>query len=220
LDILLWAPVLLFSVVAHERAHAVAAHRQGDNTAYLLGRTTWNPLKHIDPIMSIVVPIVLWYASQHTWTFGAAKPVPVNPQNYRNYRRGDIIVSLAGIGANLTIFVLCVGLYILVSLLGTVMPVVVHTVQQMLWWGIWLNLVLAFFNLIPIPPLDGSHVLYHLLPPQLGLQYRQLARFGYLPIMALTFVPGVMNVLLWPADQLMGLATALIRGFTVGGAIA
>ncbi|HWZ27372.1 MAG TPA: site-2 protease family protein [Gemmatimonadales bacterium] len=220
MDILLWAPVLLFSVVAHERAHAVAAHRQGDNTAYLLGRTTWNPLKHIDPIMSIVVPIVLWYASQHTWTFGAAKPVPVNPQNYRNYRRGDIIVSLAGIGANLTIFVLCVGLYILVSLLGTVMPVVVHTVQQMLWWGIWLNLVLAFFNLIPIPPLDGSHVLYHLLPPQLGLQYRQLARFGYLPIMALTFVPGVMNVLLWPADQLMGLATALIRGFTVGGAIA
>jgi Zn-dependent protease len=220
LDILLWAPVLLFSVVAHERAHAMAAYRQGDNTAYLLGRTTWNPLKHIDPIMSIVVPIVLWYASQHTWTFGAAKPVPVNPQNYRNYRRGDIIVSLAGIGANLTIFVLCVGLYILVSLLGSVMPVVVHTVQQMLWWGIWLNLVLAFFNLIPIPPLDGSHVLYHLLPPQLGLQYRQLARFGYLPIMALTFVPGVMNVLLWPADQLMGLATALIRGFTVGGAIA
>jgi len=220
LDILLWAPVLLFSVVAHERAHATAAYRQGDETAYLLGRTTWNPLKHIDPIMSLAVPIFLWYASNHTWTFGAAKPVPVNPQNYRNYRRGDIIVSLAGIGANLTIFVLCVALYILVNLLGSVMPAVVHVVQQALFFGMWMNLVLAFFNLIPVPPLDGSHVLYHLLPPQLGHQYRQLARLGYLPIVALTFLPGVMHVLLWPADQLMGLANALIRGFTVGGAIA
>ncbi|HZH41355.1 MAG TPA: hypothetical protein VFD85_10105, partial [Gemmatimonadales bacterium] len=72
LDILLWAPVLLFSVVAHERAHAIAAYRQGDDTAHLLGRTTWNPLKHLDPMMSAVVPLILWYGSGGRFTFGAA----------------------------------------------------------------------------------------------------------------------------------------------------
>lgn len=221
LDILLWAPVLLISVVAHERAHAVAAYRQGDETAYLLGRTTWNPLKHLDFVMSFLVPVALWYASNHTWTFGAAKPVPVNPQNYRNYRRGDIIVSLAGIGANLALFVLCVVLYVLVSLLGAALPDVAVVLQQMLRIGMWLNLVLAFFNLIPLPPLDGSHVLYHLLPPPWAQRYRQVSRYGYLPIMALTFLlPGVINILLWPADQLMHLANILIGGFTVAGGVA
>jgi len=172
-------------------------------------------------MMSLIFPVILWFGSGGKWTFGAAKPVPVNSRNFRNYRRGDIIVSLAGIATNLLLFVLCIALYILVNLLGPVMPSVAHVVQEMLRWGMWLNLVLAFFNLIPIPPLDGSHVFYHLLPPQLGAQYRQLYRFGYLPIMALSFLaPGVMNVLLWPADQLMNLAIALTRGFTVGGGIA
>lgn len=207
--------------MAHERAHAVAAYRQGDETAFQLGRTTWNPLKHIDPMMSIIFPLILWFGSGGKWTFGAAKPVPVDSRNFRNYRRGDILVSLAGIATNLVLFVLCVALYILMNLLGPVVPGVAHVAQEMLRWGMWLNLVLAFFNLIPIPPLDGSHVLYHLLPPQLGARYRQLYRFGYLPIMALSFLaPGVINVLLWPADQLMNLALALTRGFTVGGGIA
>lgn len=221
LDILLWAPVLLFSVVAHERAHATSAYRQGDDTAYLLGRTTWNPLKHLDPIMSVAFPLLLLVTSGHRMIFGAAKPVPVNPQKFKHYRRGDIIVSLAGIAANLTLFVLCAALYVLVNLLGTVLPAVAHVVQQMMWWGMSINLLLAFFNLIPIPPLDGSHVLYHLLPPQLGLEYRKLNRFGYLLVLALVFfAPGALNVLLWPMDQLLSLTSALIRGFTVGGAIA
>ena len=217
LDILLWAPVLLFSVVAHERAHAIAAYRQGDDTAHLLGRTTWNPLKHLDPMMSAVVPLILWYGSGGRFTFGAAKPVPVDPSKFRNYRRGDIIVSLAGIGVNLTILVACAALYVLANLLGSAAPEVARLLQRAFLLGMSLNLVLAFFNLIPVPPLDGSHVLFHLLPPELGLQYRRLARFGYLPIMALTFVPGVMNVLLWPADQLMSLTGALIGGFAVRG---
>jgi Zn-dependent protease len=206
-------------MVAHEYAHAEAAYRQGDDTAFLLGRLTLNPLKHIDPFMTILLPVGLWVASHGTWTFGGAKPVPVNPRNYRQYRRGDIIVSLAGIATNLVIFVACVALYILVGLVGSVAPDVARIAQQMLWWGMWLNLVLAFFNLIPIPPLDGSHVLYHLLPPAVGLRYRQLYRFGFLPIMAISFlVPGVMNVLLWPADELMGVAQHLVKGFTVGAA--
>ena len=219
-DILLWAPVLLFSMVAHEYAHAAAAYRQGDDTAYSLGRLTLNPLKHIDPLMTVVLPIVLWVGSGHTWTFGAAKPVPVNPANFRQYRKGDIIVSLAGIATNLAIFVACVLLYILVGLVGSWVGDVGVTVQRMLGIGMWMNLVLAFFNLIPIPPLDGSHVLYHLLPPAAGLQYRKLS-FGFLPIMALSyFFPGVVAVLLWPATQLMSAAVALCHGFAIPGGTA
>src|SRR5438034_10640072 len=100
----MWAPVLLFSVVAHEYAHAEAAYRQGDDTAYMLGRLTLNPLKHIDPFMTVLLPALL-YVSHAGFLFGSAKPVPVNPRKYRNYRRGDIIVSLAGIGANLGLYV-------------------------------------------------------------------------------------------------------------------
>ena len=213
--------MLLFSVVAHERAHATAAYREGDDTAYLLGRTTWNPLKHLDPIMSLAAPVLIWIASGHRFTFGAAKPVPVNPAKFRNYRRGDIVVSLAGVATNLAIFVCCAVLYVLVHLLGPALPAVAHAIQQMLWWGVTMNLILAFFNLIPVPPLDGSHVLYHLLPARVGAEYRKLSRLGYLPILALSYLaPGVMGALLWPAFQLMDITGALIRGFTVGGAIA
>src|SRR5689334_11009559 len=88
-------------MVAHEYAHAEAAYRQGDPTAYMLGRLTLNPLKLIDPFMTILLPIGLWIASSGAYTFGGAKPVPVNPRNYRNFVRGDIIVSLAGIAVNL-----------------------------------------------------------------------------------------------------------------------
>ena len=91
--ILIMAPVLLFSIVAHEYAHAEAAYRQGDTTAYMLGRLTLNPLKHIDPFMTIIVPLFM-ILMKFPFVFGAAKPVPVNPRNYRNYRRGDLIVSL------------------------------------------------------------------------------------------------------------------------------
>src|SRR3989454_10278771 len=97
--ILIWAPVLLFSMVAHEYAHAEAAYRQGDDPAYTLGRLTLNPLKHIDPIMTVLVPVILWL-SHAGFLFGAAKPVPVNPRKYRQFVRGDVIVSLAGIVVN------------------------------------------------------------------------------------------------------------------------
>jgi Zn-dependent protease len=95
---LLLAPVLLFSIVAHEIAHGYAALRQGDTTAYSLGRLTWNPIKHIDLWMSIILPLLLWQA--HLPILAGAKPVPVNPRNYRDFKRGDIIVSLAGVTAN------------------------------------------------------------------------------------------------------------------------
>ncbi len=208
----------MFSVVAHEYAHAEAAYRQGDDTAYALGRLTLNPLKHIDPFMTVLLPVLL-YVSHAGFLFGSAKPVPVNPRKYRNYRRGDIIVSLAGIGANLGLYVASALLFAVVGFVGSMLPGLTGSfeiLQRMLFYGMLLNLVLAFFNLIPVPPLDGSHVFYHLLPPEAGLKYRRLYLLGFLPILLVVWLlPGVVSVLLWPAMQLMRLALAVVGGFAV-----
>ena len=213
-------PVLLFSIVAHEYAHAEAAYRQGDQTAYMLGRLTLNPLKHIDPFMTVILPAVLIY-THAPFVFGAAKPVPVNPRNYRNYRRGDIIVSLAGIATNLALFVASVIGFAVVGLIGqgaTALQPSLRILQQMLFFGMSINLVLAFFNLIPIPPLDGSHVLKQLLPPAAGLRYRQLYALGIIPIMLVVWLlPGVVDVFLWPAHWLLNAALYLVGGFQIPG---
>jgi Zn-dependent protease len=218
LEFLVWAPVLLFSIVAHEYAHAEAAYRQGDDTAYMLGRITFNPLKHIDPFMSVIFPLLLWLA--HAPPFGAAKPVPVNPRKYRHYVRGDVIVSLAGIGANLVLFVVSAVLFAGVGLVAGSVPALEASLtiaQRMLFYGMWLNVVLAFFNLLPIPPLDGSHVFYHLLPPQAGLRYRQLQGLGFLPILLVVWIfPGALRVLLWPAHRLMAAGLAVVGDFAIG----
>lgn len=201
-------------MVAHEYAHAEAAYRQGDSTAYMLGRLTLNPLKHIDPFMTILLPLVTWYGSGGRWAFGGAKPVPVNPRNYRNFVKGDIIVSLAGIAVNLVLFVIFTALFATVGTIAPALPSFAPTlelVQRMMFYGLWYNLVLAFFNLIPIPPLDGSHVFYHLLPPGAGMQYRQLQRYGFLPIMLISYMlPGVIQFFLWPAYQLLKVALIMI----------
>lgn len=214
------APVLLFSIVAHEYAHAEAAYRQGDNTAYMLGRLTLNPLKHIDPFMTIIVPVFM-ILMKFPFVFGAAKPVPVNPRNYRNYRRGDLIVSLAGIATNLVLFVISAMGFALVGMLGNAVAPLGPTLailQQMMFWGMLLNLILAFFNLIPIPPLDGSHVLKLLLPPGAGMRYRQLYALGFLPILLVMWLlPGVVDAFMWPVYQLMGLAGMLVGPFALPG---
>jgi Zn-dependent protease len=221
IEFLIWAPVLLFSMVAHEYAHAEAAYRQGDDTAYALGRLTMNPLKHIDPLMTIILPIVLWVSSGHKWTFGAARPVPVNPRNYRHYVRGDIIVSLAGIVTNLFLFVVFAAAFALIGELAKPLPSMLETfkiLQQMAVYGMSFNVILAFFNLIPIPPLDGSHVFYHLLPPGAGLRYRQFGRLGFLPIMAISFyMPGVLGVFLWPAARLLDLGASVVGSLALPG---
>jgi Zn-dependent protease len=221
IDFLIWAPVLLFSMVAHEYAHAEAAYRQGDDTAYALGRLTMNPLKHIDPLMTIILPIVLWISSGHKWTFGAARPVPVNPRNYRHYVRGDIIVSLAGIVTNLFLFVVFAAAFALIGALAKLLPSLLETLkilQHMAVYGMSFNVILAFFNLIPIPPLDGSHVFYHLLPPAAGLRYRQFGRLGFLPIMAISFyMPGVVGVFLWPAARLLDLGASVVGSLALPG---
>ena len=180
-DVLLFVPVLLFSVIAHEYAHGYAALKQGDTTALSLGRLTWNPIKHIDPFMTILLPALLYYTTRGAVVLGGAKPVPVNPRNYRNFKRGDIIVSLAGVFVNFLLAIAAIVVFVVVGLLGRAAPNVETTlaiVQAMMFDALRLNLVLLAFNLIPIPPLDGSHVVKYLLPPAWSLRYQQLGRYG------------------------------------------
>jgi Zn-dependent protease len=210
---LLWAPVVLFSMVAHEYAHGYAALKQGDSTAHQLGRLTWNPIKHIDPFMTILMPLMTFYGSGGRFMFGGAKPVPVNPRNYRNYKRGDIIVSMAGIATNLVLSVLCALLIILMGLVARAIAPLgesVGIVQQMMEFGVFFNLMLAVFNLLPIPPLDGSHVMKYLLPATWALRYQQISRFGILILLILVATPigqPVFNV--WMKPVFGALAFAL-----------
>lgn len=210
----------MFSLVAHEYAHGYAALKQGDDTALSQGRLTFNPLAHIDPWLTILMPAMLWFGSGGKFTFGGARPVEVRPEKYRHYVRGDIIVSLAGVATNLLIALACGGLFVLLGLLARVMPdaaVALSGGQRMLSWGVWLNLMLGFFNLIPIPPLDGSHVLFHMLPRGLRKGYRAFQRFGFLPLLVLMlFVPQVLQRLLLPAHLGMGLFLDLAAPYAAG----
>jgi Zn-dependent protease len=212
--------MLVFAMVAHEYAHAATALRQGDDTAYMLGRVTLNPIPHIDPWMSILLPALLWFGTGGRFTFGGAKPVPVNPRKYRKFRKGDILVSAAGVVTNLILALVWSVVFVLLGLLSPMLPgltPVLDTAQRMLVYGIWLNLILCFFNLIPVPPLDGSHLLYHALPPRAGNWYRSLHRFGYLPIFALIFLfRPVMEFLLTPAFKGMVFLLHIIIPFSVG----
>lgn len=194
-------------MVAHEYAHGYAALKNGDMTAYQLGRLTWNPAKHIDPFMTIILPLLLYLA--HAPIFGGAKPVPVNPRNYRNFKKGDIIVSLAGVVTNLIIALLCVPAIMLVKLIASVSGALAGPAsifQLMLLLGIQLNIALAVFNLIPIPPLDGSHVMKYLLPPAWSLSYQRFGRYGLVLLFVLISF-GRPLLMLWFAP-----AFALING--------
>lgn len=214
------APVLLFAMVAHEYAHGYAAMKQGDMTAYQLGRLTWNPLKHIDPMMTVVVPLITILSAGVA--FGGAKPVPVQPRNYRNYKRGDIIVSLAGVATNFVIALASAVLFALIGVLGGALPEAAPTIailQRMLNLSIVINLVLVAFNLIPLPPLDGSHVFKYLLPPAWSLSYQRLGAYGFILLFLLITV-GRRLLYVWmaPAIGFADVLRGLVAPFTVPGA--
>lgn len=195
-------------MVAHEYAHGYAAMKQGDMTAYALGRLTFNPLKHIDPFMTVILPLVLW--AMGAPIFGGAKPVPVNPRNYRHYRRGDIIVSLAGVATNVMIALVSVPVIILLGVLGQQLPGIerpLAVLQRIVEVSILINLFLAAFNLLPIPPLDGSHVFKYILPPKWSLQYQRLGGLGFFLLFAvLSFARPLISTWLAPAYYLQRVA--------------
>ena len=170
--------VFLYSVILHEIAHGYAALKCGDHTAFILGRLSLNPIRHIDPFFTILLPLILFFSAGII--FGGAKPVPVNPRLYRHPVRDDIIVALAGVAVNLFLaifFAMLAHLIIYLShkngvdLQGSLALKVALTCM-------YLNLLLFIFNLIPIPPLDGSHVFKYLLPYELRKAYSRIGFFG------------------------------------------
>ncbi len=211
--VLIFLPVLVISVVLHEVAHGWVARTQGDDTAERAGRLTLNPAPHIDLLGSLIVPTLLALAPGGL-LFGWAKPVPVDPRNFRDYRRGDILVSLAGVAANMLLVVAFMALAAGAVWLGRVAPgtdAVTEIAVQAATLGIFLNLILATFNLVPIPPLDGSHVVAHLLPEGARRRYRNVGRYGLGILLLVAFlVPGALAVLLWPAYALADAAFGVV----------
>ena len=173
--------VLLFSIIIHECAHGLAAERRGDPTARMEGRITLNPIPHLDPIGSILLPGIMIFMSLFgapLFIFGWAKPVPINPYNLNDPKRDMIWVGLAGCAANF-------GIALVLSLLARILitgPLSLAAV--VLFYGVSINLILAFFNLIPIPPLDGSHILRNILPPEAARKYDRIQPYGFIILLA------------------------------------
>jgi Zn-dependent protease len=204
-------------MVAHEYAHGYAALRQGDNTALMLGRLSWNPLKHIDPVMTLIMPLITFLTMGIA--FGGAKPVPVNPRNYTNYRRGDIIVSLAGVATNFLLALILTILIVPLGLAGRAVPALDNSLailQLMFLYGVSINLLLGLFNLIPIPPLDGSHVVKHLLPASWAWNYQRFGRYGIILLLVLLWLPNSpINSWMKPVFFLTDQALHLVRPFVL-----
>jgi Zn-dependent protease len=192
LDSLYVLPILLFSIVVHEVAHGWVAFHLGDSTAHDAGRLTFNPIPHIDPLGSVFLPLVLVF-SHSSFFIGWAKPVPVNPMNFRHLRRDDILVSAAGPFSNIFMACCCAVFYIItVHVFGPIQFIendfqreMADFMMRMFKYGIPMNIFLALFNLIPVPPLDGSHVLASLLPEKIGEQFRKIGFFGIILVIML-----------------------------------
>lgn len=220
-NLLLFVPMLLFSVIAHEYAHGYAALKQGDTTALDAGRLTWNPIKHIDPWMTLLLPALLWWASKGSVVLGGAKPVPVDPRRFRHYRRGDIIVSLAGVVTNFLIAVLCT---IVLAVLGVVrtgpLEPSAGILQAMMATGVRLNMLLLAFNLLPIPPLDGSQVLKHLLPRSWERPYQRMGLYGIaILVLILYMAPRLLDYWLHPANVVSDVMLNAVRPSVLPSAI-
>lgn len=199
----IYAIPVLFAITVHEAAHGYAARHFGDNTAYMLGRITLNPVKHIDPLGTIAMPLLLYFATAGAFLFGYAKPVPVRFGNLRNPKRDMIWVALAGPGANLVQAILWVALgYLLVA-----MGVQERFFLQMCRAGLMVNLVMFAFNLFPLPPLDGGRILVGLLPWKQAELVSRVEPWGFFIVMALVISGIVSTYWLRP---LMGLTSQLI----------
>jgi len=185
--------VLLLSLTIHEAAHAWTADRLGDPTARVLGRVSLNPLVHIDLIGTVILPLVA--AVSHLPLIGWAKPVPVSLRNLRHPRRDFMIVAAAGPISNLLQAVVFAAI---VRGVGPASLAASNWMQYVLYLGVQINLLLAFFNLIPVPPLDGGNVLLGLLPPRAASLYSQLRQYGFLILYALLLTGAASDLILPP----------------------
>ncbi|MDP2981484.1 MAG: site-2 protease family protein [Candidatus Omnitrophota bacterium] len=190
MNLLLSLCIFFFAVIIHEYAHGWVAWKLGDSTARFMGRLTLNPLAHIDPVGTIFLPLVL-IITHSPVLFGWAKPVPVDFFNLNNPKRDMIWVGLAGPAANI-IFAIALSLLLKIPLLTAS-----HLAVSVITTAIMANLVLAVFNLLPIPPLDGSRIAMGLLPYNLGAEYAKMEPYGFIIIFALLWI-GFINTIIWP----------------------
>ena len=214
-------PVLLFSMTAHEWAHGYAALKQGDPTAYQTGYVTWNPIKYVDPIMTIIVPIISFF--YWNFPFGGMRSGPINSRNFRNFKRGDLVVSFAGVTANFVLALVCALAFVIVGAIGGAAQGIAQplsTLQHMMAWGVFLNLILVGINTVPLPPFDGSALPRHTLPPAWALEYMKLERFGFL-IMIVLFTIGfpVLRVWLTPFLLVFAVLRQLVAPFSLSAEV-
>lgn len=212
--IVVMALPLVFAIVLHEVAHGWVADKLGDHTARDMGRLTLNPIPHIDLFGTIMMPLLLFYLTNGRMVFGYAKPVPINPYNFRNPKKGMAISSLAGPGVNLLMALsFAVLLRLILPAVAAVAPeqainTVALPLTLMFGYGVLINVILAVLNLIPVPPLDGSRVVYWFLPENMARAYYRLEPYGMLILMAL-FAFRILNYIIWPVvlpvlDVLLG----------------
>lgn len=200
----IYALPVLFAITVHEAAHGYAARHFGDNTAWMLGRITLNPLKHIDPIGTVLMPLLLYFATSGAFLFGYAKPVPVRFGNLRNPKRDMVWVALAGPGANL-IQALLWGV-LLYALVGS--GVSERFFVEMCRAGMLVNVVMFAFNLFPLPPLDGGRILVGLLPYRPAELLSRVEPWGFFIVMGLVIAGVVSSLWMRPV---MGLTYGLLE---------
>ncbi len=192
---------LLFAVTVHEVAHGYVAYIMGDNTAKLAGRLTFNPIKHLDVIGSFFLPLILALVGS-PFVFGYAKPVPVNFAHIRHFKKGVIFVSSAGIAANLCLAAMAGFFFQMLSMLeplqnSFIFKPFVEDLFYLLLYSVIINLALAIFNMIPVPPLDGSRIVSMFLPDNLRRQYARIERFGMVIIFALLMTNALSKIILF-----------------------
>jgi len=207
--IALYAIPGIFAITLHEAAHGYAARYFGDPTAYQAGRISLNPLRHIDPIGTLLIPAVVLFASGGKFAFGWAKPVPVDFGRLRNPKRDMLWVAAAGPGANLFMAVLW---SLILKLVVTLPPNYFSDPGlRMAQGGIIINIVLMVLNLVPLPPLDGGRIAVSLLPHRLAYQFARLEPYGMIILMVLLFT-GILGAVMTPVMR----ATFSILGFVFG----
>ncbi len=209
----IWILPVLLAISIHEAAHAWMAHRKGDTTALMLGRLTFNPLKHIDPIGSILVPgLMIAFTG---FAFGWAKPVPINVRNLKNPKEDMMWIALAGPMSNLIMAIIWAILLAIsvalvsgessMSLFFLLVPVA----------GISINVILCVLNLIPLPPLDGSRILSAFLSPKASIQYNKIEPYGFMILIALMFT-GILSYIIYPIVAWLMMLLASIAGLDMG----